>query len=107
MRSNSGNIRTEEYLDAASEPGVVGSGCGWLHRAGSLLSSMFVLIMFVAPARSRLWHTFFSINFICHSFTKQCSAGQNDVKVALNATWLFRLRSHSKKSDTYPIQYHI
>ena len=38
---------------------------------------------------------------------EQCSVGQNDVKVTLNVTWLFRLRSHSKKSDTYPIQYHI
>ena len=36
MRSNSGNIRTEEYSDVVSEPGVVGSGCGWLHRAGFL-----------------------------------------------------------------------
>jgi len=34
MRSN--NICTEKHLDAASEPGVVGSGCGWLHGAGIL-----------------------------------------------------------------------
>jgi len=36
MRSNNRNIHTEKYLDAASEPGVVGSGCGWLHGAGIL-----------------------------------------------------------------------
>jgi len=36
MRSNNRNIRTEKYLDAASEPVVVGSGCGWLHGAGVL-----------------------------------------------------------------------
>ena len=36
MRSNNCNIHTEKYLDAASEPGVVGSGCGWLHGAGIL-----------------------------------------------------------------------
>ena len=28
MRSNNRNICTGKYLDAASEPGVVGSGCG-------------------------------------------------------------------------------
>jgi len=36
MRSKNRNIRTEKYLDAASEPGVVGSGSGWLHGAGIL-----------------------------------------------------------------------
>ena len=35
MQSNSCNIRTEEYVDAVSEPGVVGLGCDWFHRAGA------------------------------------------------------------------------
>ena len=32
-----------------------------------------------------------------------CVLLQNNVKAALNATWLFRLRLHSKKSYMYPI----
>lgn len=36
VRSNGCNIRTEEYVDALSEPGVVGSGCDWFHRSGFL-----------------------------------------------------------------------
>jgi len=61
-------------------------------------------ILFLAPACGALYFLF-SMNFICHSFTKPCSAGQNDIKFALNATWLFRLRSHSKKSDSLRIRF--
>jgi len=67
---------------------------------------MFVLILFLAPAYPHLWHIFlFSLNFICHSFTKQCSAVQNDViKCDLAVQIAVALKI---KSDAYPIQYHI
>ena len=48
----------------------------------------------------------FSINFICHSFTKQCSAGQNDVKVALKCNLTVQIAVALKKirygSDSVP-----
>jgi len=36
---------------------------------------------------------------------EQCGSGQNDVRVALNETWLFRLRSHKKKKNQIRIRF--